>query len=134
MSFSRIEVHRFFARLFLSHFYSISQHLRLRACILRLNALQCSQVGQFQPSPQALCLRALSASLLLSDQEISHSIRLRRSRSADKACAEGAPRPRCSMCLPRLAPRISTQDIFFSDNISPSYLSLFTHPQTQPTS
>lgn len=95
--------------------------------IRRLNALHCSQVGQLRPSPQALCLGATFCLVFLSDQEISHSIRLKRSLPSDKAYAEGAPSPHCSICLLRLAPCLSTQDIFFSPAISlPHSISL--HP------
>lgn len=47
----------------------------------------------------SLCTFSL---VILSEQEISHSIRLKRSRSADKARAEGAPSPRCSICRPEI--------------------------------
>lgn len=47
--------------LFLNHFFSFTQLQCLCAYIRRLNALQWSQVGQLLPSPQALCLCALSA-------------------------------------------------------------------------
>lgn len=69
--------------------------------------------------------------VFLSDQEISHSIRLKRSLSPDKACAEGAPSPHCSICLLGLAPCLSTEDIFFSPAISlPHSISL--HPLSNP--
>lgn len=45
--------------------------------------------------------------VMLSEQKISHSIRLKRSHSADKACAEGALSPCCSICCRRLAPGLS---------------------------
>lgn len=43
--------------------HSASMSPCLSAYILRLNALQCSQVGQLLPSPQAQCLCVLSALL-----------------------------------------------------------------------
>lgn len=68
---------------------------------------KCPAVFPGQPAPSissgsvSLCTFSL---VMLSDQEISHSIRLKRSRSADKARAEGAPSPRSSICWLRLAP------------------------------
>lgn len=76
----------------------------------------------------SLCTFSL---VMLSEQEISHSIRLKRSRSADKARAEGAPSPRFSICRPRLPPCLSTRDICIFPTISfPFSLSLCTLPQT----
>ncbi len=82
---------------------------------------KCPAVFPGWPAPSissgsvSLCTFSL---VMLSDQQISHSIRLKRSRSADKACAEGAPSPRCSICWLRLAPRLSTQDICISPSVS----------------
>lgn len=85
-------------------------------------------VPSISPGSVSLCTFSL---VMLSEQEISHSIRLKRSHSTDKARAEGAPSPRCSICRLRLAPRLSTQDICISLLISsPFSLSLCSLPQT----
>lgn len=75
---------------------------------------KCPAVFPGWPAPSissgsvSLCTFSL---VMLSEQKISHSIRLKRSRSSDKACAEGAPSLRCSICCLRLAPCLSTRDI-----------------------
>lgn len=63
----------------------------------------------------SLCTFSL---VMLSELEISHSIRLKRSIFADKAHAEGAPSPHCSICRLRLSPCLSTQDICIFPAIS----------------
>ena len=82
------------------------------------------------PAPPSISSGSVSwctfSLVMLSEQEISHSIRLKRSRSADKACAEGPPSPRCSICRLRLASCLSAQDIcilFFFP-----FLSISSHP------
>lgn len=47
----------------------------------------------------SLCTFSL---VMLSEQEISHSIRLRSSLFTDKACSEGASSPHCTICHLRL--------------------------------
>lgn len=96
---------------------------------------KCPAVFPGWPAPSissgsvSLCIFSL---VMLSEQEISHSIRLKRSRSADKACAEGAPSPRCSICRPRLPPCLSTRDICIFPTISfPFSLSLCSLPHTR---
>lgn len=107
-------------------------------CLCLYPGAKCPAVFPGWPAPSissgsmSLCTFSL---VMLSDQEISHSVRLKRSRSADKASAEGAPSPRRSICWLRLAPRLSTQDICISPNIfSPLFLSISLHPppQTRP--
>lgn len=100
---------------------------------------KCPAVFPGWPAPSissgsvSLCTFSL---VMLSDREISHSIRLKRSRSPDKASAEGASSPRCSICWLRLAPCLSTHNICISLSFYFSFfsLSLCTLPQTHPIS
>lgn len=87
-------------------------------------------VPSISPGSVSLCTFSL---VMLSEQEISHSIRLKRSRCADKAHAEGAPSPCCSICRPRLASCLSTQDIcIFSPSFTP-ILSISLHLPSNST-
>lgn len=120
---------------FLQH--SISASLSPSLCLYP--EAKCPAVFPGWPAPSlssgsvSLCTFSL---VILSEQEISHSIRLKRSRSADKARAEGAPSPRCSICRPRLVPFLSTQDICISSHhFFPFSLYLFCAlPQTHAIS
>lgn len=116
--------------------YSFAPLLCLPAYIPRPNALQCSQVGQRLPSPQALCLCVLSALLCCQTRRLVIQSGWRGSRSPDKASAEGASSPRRSVCWQRLAPCLSTHTTFASLPLFFSFLSLSlcTLPQTHPIS
>lgn len=121
--------------LFCQSFYLSGRSLSVSVLLSsRLNALQCSQVGWFLPPPRAVSLCTFSL-VRLSDQKISHSIRLKQSRCADKASAEGASSPCCSICCLRLAPCLSTGDICIFPTIFPhSPVSVCTLPPTLPIS
>lgn len=100
--------------LYCQSFYSSALLLCLPACIPRLNALQCSQAGQLLPSPRALCLCVLSALLCCQTRRLVIQSGWRGVVLQIRPCAEGAPSQRRSICWLRLAPRLSSQDIFFS--------------------
>lgn len=122
----------------LSFFLSRSLHANQTSLSVYSPEAKCPAVfpGSLAPSISSGSMSLCTLSLvMLSEQEISHSIRLKRPRCADKARTEGAPSPCCSICRPRLAPRLSPQDIcIFPTLLQSLSLLVSVHPQTHPIS